>query len=303
MFGQMRLPNFLIIGAAKSGTSSLYYYLKQHPQVFMAVPKEPYFFELEGENLTFAGPGDQERRRGAVTQLEDYYELFQDVKDEVAVGEASTTYLDSPKAPERIKHYIPDSKIIAILRNPVDRAYASFLHLWRDGHETVKDFSQALKLEDERIKENWGLLWQYKTRQFTYEKLKRYFDLFDREQIKVYIYEDWRGDNHFVLKDIFQFLGVDEDFIPDLSKRLNVGGVPKNEAFNVFLRRSNRIKDFIKPIIPRPIRKSIQNKFINLNMKRVELSPDIRRKLIHVYKDDILKVQDLIRYDLSHWFY
>ena len=167
------LPNFLIIGAAKAGTTSLYRYLEQHPEVYMSPVKEPKFFALGGERLDYRGPGDEARMRGAsVTSLEDYRELFRGVSTETAVGEASTLYLYSERAAARIKHHVPDVKLIAVLRNPVDRAYSDFLHLVRDGIEPLTDFPQALEAEESRIRSRWAPMWHYRRRGFYHPQLK-----------------------------------------------------------------------------------------------------------------------------------
>ena len=108
----MTMPNFLIIGAAKSGTSALYHYLRQHPQIYMSRRKETHFFGYEGRDPHTNGPGDT--IGGAVTNLTDYQALFADVKDEIAIGEASPTYVYVPQACERIKQYIPQAKLILI---------------------------------------------------------------------------------------------------------------------------------------------------------------------------------------------
>lgn len=134
----MTLPNFLIIGAAKAGTTSLYHYLAQHPQIYMSPIKEPNFFALEERCVDFRGPGDHLYiKQFSVTELERYRSLFQGVTHEQAVGEASPLYLYSPVAPARSHRYVPEMKLIAILRHPVDRAYSAFLHLLRDEREPI----------------------------------------------------------------------------------------------------------------------------------------------------------------------
>ena len=132
----MAMPNFLIIGAMKSGTTALYYYLEQHPQVYMSPVKEPNFFCSE-EN----SDGDFATRLGA------YQDLFRDVSGEKAIGEASHCYLYEPEAAARIQEYITDAKLIAVLRDPVDRAYSHFLHMVRNGSEPLTDFALALREE------------------------------------------------------------------------------------------------------------------------------------------------------------
>ena len=175
----MTMPNFFIVGAQKAGTTSLYYYLKQHPQIYMSPRKEPHFFE--GMHWDFYRPG---RMALPVTDLADYQALFEGVTDEKAIGEASASYLYSPKAPTLIKRSIPYARLIAILRNPADRAYSNFLHCVRAGRESIVDFAEALRVEEGRIKGNWGPLWHYKQKGFYYAQVKRYLDTFGRDPVQ-----------------------------------------------------------------------------------------------------------------------
>ncbi len=121
----MNKPNFLIIGALKAGTTSLFNYLMQHPQIYMSPVKEPKFFALVGEYLD---PKKREILGKCVVDIEEYRALFDNVTTEKAIGEASAIYLSSRRAPGRIQHYILNVKLIAILRDPVERAYSHFLH-------------------------------------------------------------------------------------------------------------------------------------------------------------------------------
>src|SRR3954451_24911674 len=211
----MILPNFIILGAAKAGTTALYHYLKQHPQVGMSRIKETNYFALAGDPLDFRGPGDRDYiGRFSVTTADGYRRQFLGCEGAVAIGEASPLYLYSPKVPPRLKEAVPDAKLIAILRNPVDRAYSAFLHLVRDGRETVLDFGEALRLEESRIRDHWEHIWHYKNIGLYYQQLQRYFDLFDRGQIRVYLYYDFRTDPVGMLRDLFRFVGVDEGYTP-----------------------------------------------------------------------------------------
>lgn len=298
----MPLPDFLIIGAAKAGTSSLYHYLKQHPQVYMSPVKEPKFFALEGEALDFAGPRDQERMaRGSITNFQDYCALFQDYSGEVAVGEASTLYLYSSTAAERIQHYIPHAKLIAILRNPVERAYSNYLHMIRNDTETLADFTQALKEEEIRIQNNWMPFWHYRQRGFYYAQLRRYYDLFDRDQIRIYLYEDLVADSPGLMRNIFQFISVDDSFCPDMSVKHNISGVPKNKVLHNLLIRSNPLKSAIKPLLPSRMSSRIAEKVRVRNLKKPSFDEEARLQLIETYRDDIVKLQELIDRDVSSW--
>lgn len=299
----MSLPNFLIIGAQKSGTTALYRYLEQHPQIYMSPVKEPHFFVFEHRELDFRGPSDQEiLSQMVVTDIEAYRELFRGVSDETAVGEASAGYLQDPRAPQRIKHYVPEAKLIAVLRNPAERAYSSFLHMVRDDREPHDRFDRALQEEKARIHDNWGPIWHYKQMGFYYSQLKRYFDTFGRDQIRVYLYEDLKEDALGVLQDAFRYLNVDKTFAPDVSLRHNVSGVPKSKALHGFLRKPHLIKSAIKPFVPEAVRLRLVTGLKNQNLSTPSpLSPEIRGSLIEEYREDVMKLEDLIQRDLSGW--
>lgn len=294
----MTMPNFLIIGAEKSGTTALYHYLNQHPQIYMSPVKEPNFFSLDGEKPEDHGPGHLPT--GHITDIEAYSKLFRGVTGETAIGEASPAYLYQQKAIERIRLYIPDANLIAILRDPVARAYSNFLHCISLGREPLADFEQALQEEEIRVQNNWRGLWHYKRKGFYYEQLKRYFDLFDKSQIRVYLYEDLNTDPSGTLRDIFHFLGVDESFIPDTSARLNVSGVPRNKALHSLVTNLNRpaMKKFIPNRALHALREPIRNRVLT---KPPQLPPEVRGRLVEVFREDILKLQELIDRDLSKW--
>jgi hypothetical protein len=291
----MTLPNFLVIGAMKSGTTALYYYLEQHPQIYMSPVKEPNFFcfegreDLDGESITRIGP---------------YQDLFRHVSSEKAIGEASHCYLYEPKAAARIKYYVPDAKLIAVLRNPIDRAYSHFLHMVRNGTETLADFAQVLQEEETGAYQERGSQ-HYIGRGLYYGQLKRYFDTFDRDQVRVYLYEDLSNVPIDTLQDAFRFLGVDDSFVPDISLRRNVSGHPKYKFLDGFLRRPSPVKHAFKVYLPARLRWRLSKAFDYLKTRNLAkpppVQPEVRRQLIGVYRDDILKVQELIHRDLSGW--
>ncbi len=299
----MTLPNFLIIGAAKSGTTSLYRYLGQHPQVYANV-KEPSYFALAGKSVQYNGPGDQEGFVRRVTTDRDAYErLFDGVTQEKAYGEASVLYLYSPEAPGRIKQTIPDVKLMAILRNPVERAFSGFLHMRRDGREPLADFAAALAAETSRVEANWEHQWHYTRLGYYYTQLKRYYDLFPAENIAVFTFDEFRSSPVAVLQDIFRFLEVDDSFVPDTSLKYNVSGVPQSRVLHKFLIRPNRLKDIVRPLLPRSARRSLGAlvRRYNITDRKPELPQDIRHYLVKLYRDEILQLESLINKDLSHW--
>ncbi|HHP7246091.1 MAG TPA: sulfotransferase family protein [Elainellaceae cyanobacterium] len=298
----MTLPNFLMIGAMKAGTTSLYRYLKQHPQIFMSPVKEPNFFALEGEAL--------DDPRVSVTDIKAYQALFNGVTDELAIGEASVRYLYSPKAAERIQHHIPDAKLIAVLRDPVERAFSAYVYQYSRGSDLSRDFGEALRLEPERIQKNYDCWWHYQSMGFYYAQLKPYYERFDPSQIKVYLYEDVCDRLQDVVQNIFQFLGVDDQFKPDLQKRHNSTHIPKNQSIHNFLTKPHPVKEFIKPLFSQALRYKIVKGLRTRNLTRHDqssptsrtvISPEIRIELIEAYQDDILNLQELIQRDLSKW--
>ena len=293
----MTMPNFLIIGAAKAGTTALYEYLQQHPQIYMTPTKETNFFAFEGEVVNFDGPGDDGIKGFSITDLDTYQAEFQQLTDEIAIGEACPSYLYLPQAAVRIKQYIPDSRLIVILRNPVERAYANFLHLVRDDREPYQDFTLALQEETKRINSNWEWFWHYIQLGYYAEQLQRYYEMFSANQIKIYLYEDLREKPTALIQDICRFIEVDDTFAPDMSLRPNKSGMPKNRIIHYFLLKPNPIKALFRPLFPEKMRETIRHQ----NLEKPPIPQEARQQLINLYREDILKCQDLINRDLSAW--
>jgi hypothetical protein len=222
----MTHPNFMIIGAAKAGTTSLYHYLRQHPQIYMTPTKETNYFALAGHPLNYSGPGDQDYiTRFSITTPEGYAAQFADVREERAIGEASPLYLYDAQTPARLKAAVPDVRLIAVLREPVTRAYSAFSHLIRDGREPATSFADALALEEERITAGWEHIWHYVRMGRYAEQLRRYQALFAPEQLRVYLHDDLLHRPAWVMQDLLSFLEVDPSALPDQSVRHNVSSL------------------------------------------------------------------------------
>lgn len=294
------MPNFVLIGAQKAGTTAIAHYLSQHPQIYMSPMKEPGFFDFEGCPPNFKGPSDQDLYSHIITDLNHYLMLFDGVTDEVAIGEATTWYLRSPKAADRIHHYIPDAKLIAILRNPVDRAFSAYMHAVRDDREWL-DFPTALNHENKRIDDNWEYLWQYRLNGLYSEQLSYYFSKFHKDQFRIYLYEDLCQDPKQLIRDIFSFLEVSDEYIPSVFSRLNISGKPKIKLLDNLLEETSLVKRTLKPLLPKTFRKQIANRLRMMNTEKKECPPEIRQELIAFFRDDILRTQQLIGRDLSNW--
>jgi hypothetical protein len=295
-------PDFIIIGAPKAGTTSLYHYLRQHPEVYMPEHKEPHFFAYEGETLTFRGPGDDWLNEAAVTTTEEYQSLFEEAPEDAVTGESSAMYLYEEEVSERIDSYCPDSQLIAVLRDPVERAYSSYMHLRRDGREPIGSFEEAVAAEERRIEQGWAPLWHY-TRMSEYADQVQRFQLFEeRDQLHVFLFEDLVENTDRVVQEIFRLIGVDETFDPDTEVKYNPSGIATSQAVHDFISQPHSLKEWIKPLIPTSIRSKIARSLKRLNLKsKPELSPRVRRKLISHFRSDIFELQDNIQRDLSGW--
>lgn len=299
----MTLPNFLIIGAMKSGTTSLYHYLAQHPQIYMSLVKEPKFFALEGTTWDPEplGSGGLAKIKG-IRDWDAYLNLFSGVADEIAIGEASPLYLYAPQSAEKIRQVLPEVKIIAILRHPVDRAYSHFLHWVQRGLEPLgSDFVNVLRAEDDRIARDWSPNYHYKHRGFYYEQLKRYYDRFDRDRIRIYLFDDLQRDPVALIQNIFEYLQVDPTFVPQTDKQYNISKLPKNQQIQQLLDRPNPIKKILKLLIPNSWKKTLKNQIKTYNSIKPKLDKELHYQLTQEYKNDLLKLQDLIQKDLSPW--
>jgi hypothetical protein len=302
----MTLPNFLVIGAAKSGTDALCAYLAQHPEIYMSPNREPNFFVAEGqEQIPYCGPGDREAFEALdmwICSLERYEQLFEAAAGYNAIGEGTAWYLYFPEAAERIKRHIPHARLVAILRNPAERAYSAYSMLLGDGRESLSDFSQALAAEGKRAKGGWDPLYRYVDMGFYAKQLRNYFHLFSNEQVKCCIYDDFVEHPANVLHEIFQFLAVDPSFTPDTSRRRNVSMVPRSRTFHRLITGSYGLKQAMKRVLPTPIRRSIRGRLVAHNLRRPDpLDPAIRARLVEIFRPDVVELEALIGRDLSAW--
>ena len=296
------LPNFIIIGAAKSGTSSIFKYLEQHPDICMSKTKETNHFAYMDGIPEYVYYGDSPGSlMTSITNFDVYKAQFNHHPKAKAFGEASPLYLYHTQAPGNINRAIPDVKIIVVLRNPVDRAFSHFLHLRRDGREPVSDFYQALELETERMKKGWFWDYFYKDMGLYTGQLKRYYELFDNKNIRVYLFEEFFRDNQRFMADLFRYLGLDLDSKVQTGTKHNISGLPKNRFLHSMLNQSNVIKSLLKKVIPTSPRQRLKQKLNRINLKKPKMEPETRRMLIKYFKKDILNLQALIQKDLSHW--
>ncbi len=296
------LPNFLIVGVGKSGTTTLYYILKEHPDIFMSPVKEPCFFSAQFLNLP--QKGIQDEKKLFVREFADYCTLFADVKNEKAIGEASadTIYYYEHTIP-MIKQVLGEPRIIIMLRNPVDRAYSNYMHLWRDNREYLS-FEDGLAQEEARIRNAWQVMWYYKKRGLYYDQVKAFMEAFSH--VHVVLTDELKKNPQDTLKGVYEFLEVATDFqTTQTRKQYNISGFPRFKTFNNFFLMKNAFQRTVRAVGSflltadryAKFRDAIRAKFFI----RVDMKPETRAYLQNEFRDDILKLQDLLQKDLSGW--
>jgi len=281
----MTLPNFLVAGTFKAATTSIYEYLKQHPQIYMSPIKETKYFIYEAHNPEHVAA---RRLTYPIRTLEAYEKLFSDVKDEIAIGEVSPGYISSLHALQQIYRTMPNAKIIFSLRNPIDRAYSGYTMRMRNGYESRK-VQQAMHEE--------ALKFAEKT---YYKQLLPWYEHFAAEQIKVVLFEDMKADAAHVMQELYRFLGVDAAFLPDVSYHQNVGGVPKSQLRQSIINYVRRYR-LLRFYLPKGLRVYF-SEFARTNLEKAPpLSADLRKKLSEIYCKDIDELSALTGKDFSSW--
>ena len=296
------LPNFLIAGAAKSGTTALYYQLKGHPEIYLSPVKEPCFFS--GCVLELPQPGIDDHKKFYVKSYQEYCKLFEGAAGKKAIGEASadTIYFHDKTIP-LVKEFLGDPKIIIMLRNPVDRAYSAYLHLVRDDREYLS-FEEALKEEEKRIGLDWQCMWHYKTRGMYYNQVKAFKENFSR--VAVFLYDDFKSDSPGVIRQVCEFLEVDTAYQPEnTGSQYNVSGVPRFKSLNRMFLMKNVWQRTIRNIGRRLLTEDGWVKFRDGVRKKLvvktAMKPETRVYLQNEFREDILKLRDLLGRDLSAW--
>lgn len=215
----LKLPNFILIGAGKAGTSSLAHYLRQHPDIFVSTPKELNYFAFTKADSSQYNLEDQKWIQNSIITLEAYQQKFALVKHETAIGEASGIYMFHPQAAARIQTMLPAVKLMAILRNPIDRAYSGYQMHLRRGTETRK-FMHAVE-EDLTMQPRPYMRGCYLQKGWYFQQLEVYFKLFKREQIQIFLYEELCQQPQQLLKQMYNFLNVDPNFKVNLEQKFN----------------------------------------------------------------------------------
>ena len=313
---QYKLPTFIVVGANKGGTTSIYHYLRQHPQVYLSPIKEPHYFSKDIDvnlfNREFAqnklqdiqkyvdGDMTQQYHAAFVRDWDQYQKLFKNVKEQIAVGELSTSYLYSKVAAQEIFNTLGKIKIIICLRNPVDRAFSHYrMNLWT-GNSNEFDFYKALVEDFHHDPKVWGNAHLYVEIGQYYEQVKRYLDLFGKDNVKIIFTEDLKINATQTIKELYDFIGVDNSFNPDTSTKYNEVYTPKYKNLTWFLNKTG-IRPVLKRISPKFIKKAVVNLFYKTKSEKGDITPEAKQFLLDKISNDVNQLSKLLDKDLTSW--
>lgn len=293
-------PTFIGIGAGRCGTTSVYYYLRQHPHVQMSPRKEAHFFSYVAAKADFEA--GRAFIKDPVRTWQEYQHLFGDPRTATAAGEISPSYLWWPGAAEAIHKYCPDARLFCILRNPVDRAYSAYLGHSEKGEEK-RSLTEVIQAELDTPSTYPLVATNYYVRiGFYARELQPYLELFGR-QLKILFYDDLEASSTEFMRGLFEFIGVDPDFRVDTSSRFNTHGVRSLEQrFG-----STGLKGFmgvVKRFLPRRLYYFAYRHYstsLSAASRPPAMPADLRGRLQRAYAADIHELEALTGRDLSSW--
>jgi hypothetical protein len=300
------LPNLLILGAQRCGTTSAYRYLSEHPAIFMSPRKEPHFLAFEGAPPAFTGPGDHHLNERAVTDLADYEALFAKAGDATLRGEASAMYLTLPAAIEGIRRHLHEPRFLVFVRQPADRAHSAHQYLRRQEREPLARFEDALAVEEQRRAEGWAPMWHYRAASHYAERIEAFHTAFGRERLLVVLQEDMDADPSAVFRSVFEWLGVDPDAPIDFELQHNRSGTPKSQTLDRALLRPPTALKRLRDALPAPVKRRVQQSVNRLRERNIVVAPDdlepaLRRRLTAELEPEIARLEVLIDRDLQAW--
>ena len=297
----MSLPDFLLVGVPKAGTTALHVALARHPQLYLSPVKEPKYFLTDGSPPTGpGGPGDAQTFREYVWRRADYEALFDPAPAGTLKGESTTLYLRDPAAHERIAATVPHARLVAVVRDPVDRAHSNWTHLRSAGLEPETDFLRACELEESRAARGWGPFWRYVDLGRYGAQLTHLFTVFPRSQVHVVLYRDLRRDPTATLDRICEFLGVETgaiDSVPVENVTAAAAGSRVDRVVHRVLPTLDRLPSGVRDrAVPR-VRRYLQRE----QRPRSPLTPDERSALLPSFLEDIAVLERLAGLRLDHW--
>jgi hypothetical protein len=299
-------PDFMVIGAPKAGTTALHAALAQHPEVFTSRPKEPKYWMCDGAPPpAWQGPGDKHSQQEWIWRERDYAALFEPARRDQLRCESTPFYLWSRGAHRRIGESLPDVKLIAVVRDPIDRAYSNWMHLWSDGLEVEADFETAFHLQDERVAAGWAPFWRYRELGLYGEQLEHLFSYVDPGRVLVLRYRDIVDDPAAAVDRTCRFLGIAEghlDTIPRDNSRSFVEPGWRSAVWGPVIRGGATLGQFARPQLWRKAEaRLVQRLRGRREAPRPHLSAEQRAGLIPCFEEDIKLLSAVTGEDFGDW--
>ena len=296
----MKKPNFIIAGFPKCGTTSLHHYLGEHPEIYMPAQKELHFFTCDILSKLHKGPKDIIVKKTQINSSEKYLNFYKSVRNEIAIGDASPSYINYPSQFKKIKEYLNDPKVIIILRDPIDRAYSNYLHLKREHRETLT-FEEAIFKEVERKTNKYSDFWYYKFNSTYYDKIIKAKETFSN--VLILTSEELSNNGEATLKNVYKFLEVDDTFkLNRKFNNFNKGGHFKENIFTKIIFQPSTLKNIIKKFIkPTPFLKIIISKIANIFSKKTQIVDDESLKYLKKYFKKEVENLETLNIDTSKW--
>jgi Sulfotransferase family len=299
-------PDFLIIGAPKAGTTALHAALSQHPEVFVTSPKEPKFWLCDGAPPpAWRGPGDAHSQQEWIWRSDEYAALFAAAPATSARGESTPFYLWSRGAHRRIAEALPEVRLIAVVRDPIDRAYSNWMHLWSDGLEPIADFEDAFHRQDDRVHAGWAPFWRYRELGMYGEQLHHLRSYVDPERILVLRYRDIVDDPPAAVDRACRFLGISTGrvaTIPRDNARSFVEPGWRPRVLGPAVRAGAWAGQFVRPEAWRRASVPLIARLTGPDAgPRPHLSEEQRARLLPVFADDIRLLSELTGEDFTDW--
>jgi hypothetical protein len=301
----MPLPDFLIAGVPKAGTTALHAALVRHPGLFLPAVKEPKFFLSDGRPPATGGPGDVQTYQEHVWRRPDYEALFDPAPPGTLRGEATPFYLYDHSAHDRIQALIPQAKLILLLRDPVDRAHSNWTHLWNAGLEPEADFLAACRAEEQRRADGWADFWHYIALGQYGRQVQHLFKVFPREQVLLLRYRDLKDAPDGTLDRVCDFLGVGSGVLREIPKENVNRHVVEDNAVNGVLRGLLRAGGRFGHRFPVPLRLAARGPILTLLHRkhgaRPVTTPQERAALLPLFAEDIALLQDVTGESYDDW--
>jgi len=298
-----RWPDFLVIGAAKAGTTALFKAIGRHPRVFLPSAKEPRYFAYPDAPPAFKGPYGAVNSRRVLADRATYLRIFDGCPSTHLTFEASNEYLVSERAPAAAARQIPSARLIVMLRHPVERAFSQFLHLTAEGHETSRTFAEAWEACEARIAAGWMPVFNYRLRGFYGAQLTRWLEHFPREQLLVLFYEDWRARPADVLAQVWRHVGLEPIENPVITRE-NVSSLQPRWRWlhHHMTNLENPVRWLAQRTLPLRVRDAITAAAGAINLKPgPTLDPALRSRLAATYADDLTLLESITGRDLTAW--